>query len=467
MTFIFTSTGLTSATSNTFDITQSPATQLAFVAQPTDAVAGVNISPAITVEARDANGTIVPTFTSSVTLAFNTDPSAGVATLGGTLSVNAVSGIATFSDINVDRAFTSYDLSAASTGLTSATSASFNISAATKSQLVFNVEPTYADQNVNISPSIVVEIQDAFGNRTADTDSITLAINNNPAGGTLSGTASVNAVSGQATFTDINIDNTGVGYTLDATATGLTTATSAAFNINAVPTQLVITQQPSNVGVGANITPAITVEIRDASNNLVSGSTATVSVAIGTNPGGGTLSGSTSIAAVGGIATFSDLNIDAAGSGYTLSFTSTGLTGATSSTFNVNLVATQLVITQDPANTERDAVIAPNITVELRDASNNLVTSATNSVTIAISADPSAGSAVLGGSTTVSAVAGVATFNSLTIDTIGSGYSLQVTSGALTADTTTTFDITQPPATQLVFVQTQLIQMLMPILLQL
>ena len=124
-------------------------------------------------------------------------------------------------------------------------------------------------KTANIAPAIQVEIHDTFGNLTADTDSITLAINNNPSAGTLSGTASVNAVAGVATFSDINIDNAGVGYTLDATATGLTTATSAAFNINSVPTQLVITQEPTDTNNGSSITPAMTVEIRDASNNLL------------------------------------------------------------------------------------------------------------------------------------------------------------------------------------------------------
>ena len=144
------------------------------------------------------------------------------------------------------------------------------------------------------------------------------AINNNPSAGTLSGTASVNAVAGVATFSDINIDNAGIGYTLDATATGLTTATSASFDITQTPTQLVITQQPTNTNNGFTISPSLTVEIRDASNNLVTGSTANVSVAINTNPGSGVLSGIMTVTAVGGIATFSDLSIDEVNTGYDL-----------------------------------------------------------------------------------------------------------------------------------------------------
>ncbi|MGD0020639.1 MAG: hypothetical protein ABSD62_15470, partial [Candidatus Limnocylindrales bacterium] len=66
-------------------------------------------------------------------------------------------------------------------------------------------------------------------------------------------------------------------------------------------------------------------------------SSATVTIAIGTNPGGGTLSGTTSVAAVAGVATFSNLSINLPGTGYTLSATSTGLTSATSSAFDIIL----------------------------------------------------------------------------------------------------------------------------------
>lgn len=445
---------LTPETSLPFDITQAPATQLAIITQPTDALAGDTITPAVTVELQDALGNVVTTETSNVTLAFGTDPSSGNATLGGTVTVAAVSGIATFSDITLDKAFTGYTLTATAGGLTAANSTSFNISAAAKSQLAFTVEPSNTNQDVNIAPAIQVEIQDSFGNRTTDTDSITLAINNNAGpGGTLAGTATVAAVNGIATFSDINIDIAGSGYTLDATAGGLTTATSVGFNIIAVPTQLVITQEPTDTNEGIAISPAITVEIRDAANNLVTTATDNVSVAIGTNPSAGTLSGSATVAAVGGVATFSDLNIDNEGTGYTLAFTSGALTGATSAAFNINKVPTQIIITQEPTNTDRGVVIAPAITVELRDASNTLVTSATNTVTVAIGTDPSAGSAVLGGTTSVAAVGGVATFNNLTLDTIASGYTLIFSSGALTTDTSTAFNITQPPSTQLAFVQ--------------
>ena len=126
------------------------------------------------------------------------------------------------------------------------------------------------------------------------------------------------------------------GYTLHATAAGLTATTSGTFNITpATADHLTITQQPTNAAADAVITPAITVEVRDASNNLVTSAANALTVAILANPGSGTLTGTLTQGAVSGIATFSDLNIDKVGTGYTLRFTATGLTGVTSVAFNI------------------------------------------------------------------------------------------------------------------------------------
>jgi len=70
---------------------------------------------------------------------------------------------------------------------------------------------------------------------TGFTGTITVALGANPGGGTLAGTKSVAAVSGVATFSTLSINNAGTGYTLVASAAGLTGATSAAFNITAPP----------------------------------------------------------------------------------------------------------------------------------------------------------------------------------------------------------------------------------------
>ena len=66
------------------------------------------------------------------------------------------------------------------------------------------------------------------------------------------------------------------------------------------------------------------------SNNLRLNSSASVALSIGNNPGSGTLSGTTTVAASSGVAEFTGLSINNAGVGYTLSATSTGLSSGTS-----------------------------------------------------------------------------------------------------------------------------------------
>ena len=190
---------------------------------------------------------------------------------------------------------------------------------------------------------------------------MTLAIGTNPAGGALSGTVSVTTVGGLATFSNVALDKAGTGYTLVASSPlpgpALTTATSSPFNVTfGTATQLVFVQQPTNAASGAAITPPVTVQLRDAAGNNVTSPERNVTVALGSNPGGGALSGTLTVATVNGLATFSNLSIDKVGNGYTLvasSPTPTPLTQATSSGFNVTAAAaTQLVFLA--ATHERD-----------------------------------------------------------------------------------------------------------------
>jgi len=100
-------------------------------------------------------------------------------------------------------------------------------------------------------------------------------------------------------------------------------------------THLVFTVQPSNTTAGGTISPAVQVAAQDDAGNTVVGFGADITIALGNNPAGGTLSGTKIVTAVNGVATFSDLSIDRAGNGYTLVATATGLTGATSAPFNI------------------------------------------------------------------------------------------------------------------------------------
>ena len=209
------------------------------------------------------------------------------------------------------------------------------MAAGAANKLAFGTQPSNTVAGSSITPAVTVQIQDQFGNLTTSTANVTIAIGTNAGGGTLSGTATVAAVSGTATFSNLSINKTGTGYTLAASSGVLTGATSSTFNITpGAANKLAFGTQPGNTVAGSSITPAVTVQIQDQFGNLTT-STANVTIAIGTNAGGGTLSGTATVAAVSGTATFSNLSINKTGTGYTLAASSGVLTGATSSTFNI------------------------------------------------------------------------------------------------------------------------------------
>ena len=97
---------------------------LAFTVQPASAAAGDIITPAIQVAARDTLGNVDLDFTGNVTVALGANATG--ATLGGTRTVAAVSGVASFGDLIVDKTGT-YTLNANAAGATTAASAAFAI----------------------------------------------------------------------------------------------------------------------------------------------------------------------------------------------------------------------------------------------------------------------------------------------------------------------------------------------------
>jgi hypothetical protein len=112
--------------------------------------------------------------------------------------------------------------------------------------------------------------------------------------------------------------------------------TSVTPTVGPVAAKLAFSQQPTGTTPNTALSPAVTVEVQDACGARITGSTATVTLALGTNPSGATLGGTTSVAAVDGIATFNNLTVNKPGTGYTLTASSGSLTAATSNAFNIS-----------------------------------------------------------------------------------------------------------------------------------
>jgi hypothetical protein len=99
-----------------------PASALQFGTQPSDSLVGQSISPAVVVDIVDSSGNTVDS-SAPVTIALGNNPDG--ATLGGTLTQNAVHGVATFNDLTLDKPDNGYTLVASSGTLSNSTSNAF------------------------------------------------------------------------------------------------------------------------------------------------------------------------------------------------------------------------------------------------------------------------------------------------------------------------------------------------------
>ena len=212
----------------------------------------------------------------------------------------------------------------------------------TTTRLVFRQQPMTTTAGVAMSP-VEVDLVDGQGNTiTSFTGTVTvdLAPVSNPGGAALSGTTSVNAVGGAATFSDLRVTLAGTGYRLEATSDTLPAVASASFAINpGAPDHLTFLNQPTNTPMNQAITPPVRVAVQDVYGNVATSYTDVLFMNIGNDASllkNATLDpAGTHRAASAGIATFEALKIDQLGAGYTLAVSAAGTRGATSNPFDV------------------------------------------------------------------------------------------------------------------------------------
>ena len=438
-----TSGNLTPATTGPITVNAAAPTQLVVRAQPPKSVtAGIGFGLSVAVE--DAYGNLATTYGGEVTIGLSNRSGGG---LGGTLTTTANRGLAEFASLTLDQVATADTIAATSAGLTGALTNAIAVTPAAPAQLVITVQPP-ATATAGTGFGLLVSIEDAFGNvETTDAAPVTISLAGSPGGATLGGTLAAMASQGVASFSGLTIDQAGAGYTLAADSAGLPSVTSSSITVApTAPAQLVITAQPpATLTAGAGFGLAVTVG--DVFGNPVKTFDGSVGLTL-IGADGATLAGQLTTLSSGGLASFSGLNIEKAGSGYVLEAQSDGLTIVTSTPITVAPgVATQLVITAQPPA----SVIAGQplgVTVAAEDQFGNLATGFAGSVTAALTSASVGGP--LAGFLTLQADHGLARFNGLAIDGAGPGHSLQVTSDGLSAATTTTFAVRPAPAARLV-----------------
>ena len=183
--------------------------------------------------------------------------------------------------------------------------------------------------------------------------------------------------------------------------------------------------------------------ILDAAGNRVTNSAAEVTLTLISNKPGSELAGSVRVRAVGGVAAFSTLRIDTAGTKYRLRATADDLTTSTSGRFDVVATsATRLQFITQPGDAAVNARWSPKPQVAVMDEFGNVVSWNSALVTLTITpGSGSGGAAIACSQTTRAASAGIATFSSCRIDRTGSNYTLTASSSGIPPAISRTFAI--------------------------
>ena len=327
------SSGLTSATSSAFNITAASVT---LSATPASVSAGDSFLVAwgqiSTPTNRDWIGLYAPgsSDTSYITYRYvNCSSSPTVPIASGTCSFPISSSqspgayeFRLFPNDTYTRIATSNAVTVGAVANMLAMSVGQNITAGTPgfSMVVESRSPSGVAANVSSSTAVTVSVKTGTG---------TL-------GGTVSGTilAGTSQVTiGLATYTKAE---SGVVLTVAGTSGDtLIAGDTAPFTVQpGAAARLTFATQPGNVAARSTIPGPPRVAVQDNAGNTVTSVTQSISIAIGTNPGAGTLHGNMTVTS-SGFVTFPDLSIDQPGNGYTLTASAAGLTSATSNAFNI------------------------------------------------------------------------------------------------------------------------------------
>src|SRR5262249_39832803 len=153
------------------------------------------------------------------------------ALVSGTLTVQAVNGVAQFFGLAINQPGTcAFSISASSVAPGSTNPITVHPQA---SKLAVIVAPPQAF-TANAPFDLTVAAQDGTGNvDTTFNGNVTLSLPVNPGGATLGGPVTVRAVNGIAVFHGVTVDKPAGGYSIRASAGGLTATTINAIDVSA------------------------------------------------------------------------------------------------------------------------------------------------------------------------------------------------------------------------------------------
>jgi autotransporter-associated beta strand protein len=376
------------------------------------ATINVNVGTTLIVYVENQSGALV-TDPTTVTLSLS---GTGGGTLaggggGGAPTALAFGGMATFNNISITAAGT-YVITASATylGDTPAVSATVTVkNPASVPGVIYLTPPPASFAAGTVLPAVVAEVV-LNGAVDLSYDSIvSLEVNSVTI-------ATTTAIQGVATFNGL-VFNTPGSYEMAAYVTGFGNAT-ASFTVTppVVTTSLVFGPQPlPTFYAGQTVTPGLTVTEVPSSGTL-SDSTSFVTLTLFSGPAGGTLGGTLSEKVSNDVATFGNLTASEAG---TYEITATDGNDVPESLVFQALApaAAKLVFSTIPGYQVGSDKPVPTFTVSVENSSGAVVTSDDSTISVIVLI-PNDGA--YGGTSTVQAINGVATFSNFYI---GQGYS--------------------------------------------
>ena len=460
-TFTFLSSPALTTVTRAISVTPGAPDHMAFITQPAASVVAGSTMPVMRVAVEDIYNNVVTSDTTVMGLSVNT-LSGGPGVFAGSPTITSVGGITTFSNLVINSVgtytFTVNDsVDFPGTTVTSGY-VKVNPAPAASMVLVQGLPTTPVVAGTAVSPAVQFNLYDQFGNlATNDGSYVTVAVTN---GGTFSsGATSLSfRVSNGIAMTSMVFNQAGT-YALTATSTeaaqlnGSGTINLGTLQVTpaAASRLMVVSSYPSTLTAGGNSGP-FTVQVQDRFGNLLTGDSSTA-VKMTVNGVAGAV-----VTDVGGVATFSGVQLTKAGTN-PIVFSSTGtITTATPAIVVTPGAPDHLGFTTQPAASVVAGSTLPAVKVAVEDFYNNVVTSDTTSISLStntVTGGPSGGASVLVSGPTITSAGGVTTFSNMVVNAAGT-YTFTANDsvdfpGA--SVTSTVFKVLPAPATSMALLQ--------------
>ena len=335
------SAGLAAADSNAFNIIPAPVSASDSIVDATTPVTADGASTStITITAKDAYGNPIPDIPAAQVVVAATGTGN---TLTQPSSATDANGQATATLASTKAETKTVSVTISGTPISDTAQVVFEPGAVSDTESIVDATTPVAADGASTS-TITITAKDAQGNPIPDIPAAQVVVVATGTGNTLTQPSSATDASGQttATLASTVAETKTVSVTISGTA--ITDTAQVVFEPGPA-VKLAFTAQPEGPYLeGQQINAIPEVAVQDAQSNTVTSSTAEITVAIGNNPSGGTLSGTLVRSAVSGVVSFPGLSIDTSGAAYTLSATSPDLTGAQSNAFDIYASASEPVL---------------------------------------------------------------------------------------------------------------------------